>query len=205
MATNFCSLSLLVPAGELPPRFDSADAIAEYHESHLYKQSAQGVPNYVMTDSRNGWLVEAVEKLCRMAAVDALGFLYGADPTRFQWQFEETIDDEPWCLWAARQLRIDEMQLAVAVISTLFEWSQGHIHLLAAKDYLGYFANENEIKTAIDAPVVTTEPTLDEAVPYMDDGDGPWCLYSYLRSLQTLMRHAMDRDASVIHIVQLPL
>jgi len=179
MATDFHSLSLLVPAGEVPPRFDSADAIAEYHESHLYEQSDEGVLNYVMTYSRKGWLVEAVEQLCQMAAVDALSFLYSADARRVQWQFEETIGDTPWCSWGARQLKIDEMLPAVGAISALFEWSQGHIPLLAAKDFLGNFSNEDEIATAIDAPVVTEEPTLDEAVPYMDDGDGPWCLYSY--------------------------
>jgi hypothetical protein len=204
MADYFHSLSLLVLASEVPPRFDSADAIAEYHESHLYEQSDEGVVNYVMTYSRKGWLVHAVETLCRMAAVDALGFLYSADAKRVQWQFEETIDDTPWCLWAARQLKVDEMLPAVAAISALFEWSQGHIPLLAAKDFLGSFSNEDEIATAIDTPVVTTEPTLDEAVPYVDDGDGPWCLYSYLRSLQTLMRHAIEGNASVMHIVQLP-
>jgi hypothetical protein len=57
---------------------------------------------------------------------------------------------------------------------------------------------------ATDWPVVTTEPTLDEVVPYRDDGNGPWCLYSYLLSLQVLMRQAIEGNASVMHIVQLP-
>ena len=204
MATDFHSLSLLVPASEVPPRFDSAEAIAEYHETNLYEQSDEGVVNYVMTYSRRGWLVEALETLCRMAAVNALSFLYSADAKRVQWQFEETIGDRPWCLWAARQLKTDELLPAVAAISKLFEWSQGHVPQLAADNFLGYFGNEDEIAEAIDAPVVTTEPTLGESVPCSDDGDGPWCLYSYLRSLQTLMRQAIESNASVMHIVQLP-
>jgi hypothetical protein len=206
VAQNFCSLSLLILPNEAPPQFDSADAIFEYHESKRYGKSAHGIINYVMTDSRKNSLLESVERLCRTAAVDDLSFLYSADEKRAEWRFEETIEEgQPWCLWAARMLNRDEMLRSVAAISALFEWSQAHIPLLAAKDFLGYFANEHEVGTAINAPVITTEPTLDEAVPYRDDGDGPWCLYSFLGSLQTLMRHAIEGNASVLHIMQLPL
>jgi hypothetical protein len=44
-----------------------------------------------MIYSRKGWLVEAVETLCRMAALEGLSFLYSAEAGRVEWQFEQTI------------------------------------------------------------------------------------------------------------------
>jgi hypothetical protein len=60
-----------------------------------------------------------------------------------------------------------------------------------------------EIEDAMLEAVIMKEPTLDERVPNADDGDGPWCLFSSLASLQRLMDDALLMQRRVLHMVQL--
>jgi len=63
--------------------------------------------------------------------------------------------------------------------------------------------NSAAIENAIRETVITKELTLDEHVPNADDGDGPWCLFSLLASLQRLMEDALLMKRRVLHMVQL--
>jgi TPR repeat protein len=93
----------------------------------------------------------------------------------------------------------------VSAISTLFDWSKQHISEISNKDFLGYFTDdEDDIKNAITQPVITKHPTSDDRVWYCDEGDGPWCLYAYICSMQQLMRNALEQKLALMYMVQVP-
>jgi hypothetical protein len=204
MSTDFHSLALLQTAHNAPPEFTSAEQVFEYHDEFLYRESDEGVIDYVLTSSRRDWLKWAVERLCSASAVPNLSFLYGSPAVHFKDVFAQSVAGlGEWCVWRSHVIVPDDLEKPIESISMLFEWSRNNVADIASDEFMGTFASEGEILNAIEQPTLTREPTFDDRVG-SDDGDGPWCLYSFLVSMQQLMRNARQRDVPLRYLVQVP-
>ena len=162
--------------------------------------------------SRGGWLMEAVDRLGRAAALDELCFLGGvrnaaaprsADVVRGATSSRVTAH--------AFVLDADAIAHTDAAIARAFAWSSANAASLAAGLFSAH-ANTADVVQAVDA---TTE--LERAVrtpngrlqwestahliPGHEDGDGPGMLYAWLRSVRRVLATASTLGQPVLHVV----
>lgn len=157
--------------------------------------------NEVYNGSRNGWAIEAVEQLCKMAEVKGLEFLYSGTEISFHWKFPL---GKSFTYAYAYLLDKPQLELAVAAIDQVFAWARQNVDKLSTPDFLGYFAEATDIQEAIEEATPSLAPRQDCEVAYSDDGDGPWYLFSLLISIQQVMRNALKFNKRVLHTVELP-
>jgi hypothetical protein len=198
LATDFHTLTITVDKLEDLPVFHSLYPLFAYHDEYLYGKSDERIINYVLSSSRNGWLTYALGRLIEFSGATNLEYLVGRGKMQVVREFSgdyfsiQTIELDP-----------EQLEQSVVAITHVFDWSRAHIAQLAADDMFRDSSDELELEDAILETVITKEPTLDERVPNADDGDGPWCLFSFLASLQRLMEDALLMRRLVLHMVQL--
>jgi hypothetical protein len=198
MATDFENLTFIIGEDSSFPYFESHEQINEYYDAVLTQSADDNIINYVSALSRKGRLNSDIERLCKKSNVADLGYIYGDIHSSYNHEFSEC-----WFSFKSITLFKPDIENTIAAISNLLLWSRMNIPELGHIDLLGYYyLDPLEMKGAIEQAIVTKEPTCDERVWYSDDGDGPWCLFSYLSSIQQLMRDALTLNKAVRHIVQ---
>jgi hypothetical protein len=158
--------------------------------------------------SRGSWASGLVRDLCILAKIEDLPFLYGASAPNLRWKLPigiEDGEDEVYAHAHGYLFYAEELKKAVSAIDHLFDWSMKNADILAHADRLGYYATEAEIREAIASPVVSQNPSRDRDVPYSEDGDGPWCLYSWLHSVRVVLNTALRCNKCVLHTCDVPL
>lgn len=167
--------------------------------------------------SRGAWALFMAGQLCRLAKIDELRFLGGdtAAPTgRCIAILADDEDDAPGTPYVAQHgflLDEDAMQKANKGIDRLFAWSAANLDTLAADDLMGYFAFKDKIGDAIQNPTLFAKLTVAPAgisivsvtdqIDGHEDGEGPWYFYSWLRSVQQVIKTALLFRQQVLHIV----
>jgi len=204
MADDYHTLGMLLQPDVSIPSFQSFQELFDYQEEFLKEKTDQDYIDSVLSGSRKNWLMDVVEKLCGLAGVDNLGFLYGDGARAYDWSFDEGEEGSPYWTWKALILKSADVEKAISAITALFEWSHAHLNELADDSIIGQFGSKEEIGEMIAEAVVTKDPTLDDRVPYVDDGDGPGCLYSFLASMRQLMRNALASNRPLVYMVQTP-
>ena len=151
--------------------------------------------------SRHHWLICVIQDSCSMFGVTGLEFLYGIDKERYRWH--RKADHAFW--FRGILVSSPEMIVAVEAIDKLLAEFANNINRIAKDLDLAYFANEEDIKEALGNPVLTCSPSSwDAGVRYADDGDGPWCLFSFLVSLKRLIEIGLDNNKSLLYVEWAP-
>lgn len=212
MADNNFSFSALLSKEHKLPDFqdmqDFYDYIEEnfmslYRNRNLYKDTAtilysqeKDTLNYVETESRNGRLKNLVELICKTSKAIGLEYIYGSKLIACKREF-----GCEYFSYRCHELSHHQIKQSLLSLQWIFDWSINNVERLRGKD-LFYYATPEELEDAILRPIVTPEPTFDERVMYSDDGDSIYCVFSYLASLQQLLRDALKLNQKIFHMVQ---
>jgi TPR repeat protein len=202
MADSYYAVGVLLRHNAPIPSFQSFEEIFEYQAK--FEKTDRDYLDSVMSASRKNWLMGGLEYLCRWAGVDDLSFLLGDGAIKYDWSFDEGAEGSPYWTWKALILKTADVEKAISSITALFDWSRSHLDELADDILFGQFGSKEELGETIANAVVTKDPTLDGRVPYVDDGESPGCLYSFLASMRQLMRNALASNRPLLYMVQTP-
>jgi hypothetical protein len=158
--------------------------------------------------SRGAWAMEMVDRVCRLAKIDGLSFLAGIRTPALK-VIPILADGEDEKSGSTHIVNygflLDEsaIQKANLDITRLFEWSAANVNILADENLMGYYAYEDGIREAIQSPIVSNHLTASSdtgsKIPGHEDGDGPWYFYSWLHSVQQVLKAALLFQQHVLH------
>ena len=180
MSTTYVALTFPVREKDLPPELRSFDDVLPFISSDV----ATG--RTLISSSRNDWLASTVTSLAAHLGEPSLGFLVptGRSPTK----------DRSGYWWFVSKL--DSACIASAIL--------GGERLL---EYAGQ--NSEYVATLLDGEdAAQVLEALRSATPHYDsvrgpkgeeDGDGPFYLFAYLKSLVFLLRYVQEHGHCVIH------
>jgi TPR repeat protein len=204
MADDYHTLAILLHHNASIPSFQSFEEIFAYQEQLVGEKTDKDYIDYVLSASRKNWLMDGVEYLCRLAGIDDLSFLLGDGAIQYDWSFDEGEEGSPYWTWKALILKTADVEKAISSITALFDWSRSHQNELDGDILFGRFGSKEEVRETIAGAVVTKDLSLDDRVPYADDGDGPGYLYSFLASMRQLMRNTLASNRPLLYMVQTP-
>jgi hypothetical protein len=182
----------------------------------LYRQEL--ICPSVSMRSRGAWAIDMIYHLCRMAKIDGLLFLSGGEkssPFKTIQILADDEDGEPGATYVAKYgflLDKQAMEKVAEDIDRFFDWSSANVDALAANDLMGFFAFKDGILEAIQNPIVFNKFTWSSSgerqfisctsqIDGYEDGDGPWYFYSWLRSVQQVIKSALIFQQPVLHTV----
>jgi hypothetical protein len=158
--------------------------------------------------SRGAWAMEMADRVCRLAKIDGLPFLAGirAPALKIIPILADGEDEESGSTCIVNYgFLLDEpvIQKANLDIARVFEWSSANIDILADENLMGYHAYKDGIREAIQSPIASNHLTASSdsgsKIPGHEDGDGPWYFYSWLHSVQQVLKAALLFRQHVLH------
>lgn len=159
--------------------------------------------------SRGAWAMEILDNVCRLAKIDSLPFLIGTRVSGIKIIPILADGDSGKTYIQEYAFLLDEpaIRKANADIDRVFEWSAVNVATLANENLMGYYADRDEILKAIQNPIISSSLTAStesgSSIPGYEDGDGPWYLYSWLRSVQQVLKAALLFRQQILHTTKL--
>jgi len=157
--------------------------------------------------TRNGFAVLALHAICKQASIEGLAFLLRTRTPAIKTLYFIEKDDFGDSRVDGYGFLLDEaaMHKANEAISRVFAWSAENIDKLAHIDFLGAAGDANDIRHAIENPVIcfslSSSSDCGVKIPGHEDGDSPAYLYSWLRSVQQVIKTALVYKQHVLHSV----
>lgn len=159
--------------------------------------------------SRGAWAMEMLAIICKLARIDGLPFLIGtrAPGTKIIAIVAEGESGETYVEKHGFLLDESAMNKANEAIDRIFEWSAANVDTLANEDLMGFYAGRDGIVEAIQTPIIsdylTASSESGSRIPGNEDGDGPWYFYSWLRSVQQVIKTALLFRQHVLHTTKI--
>lgn len=159
--------------------------------------------------SRGAWAMEMLSNICRLAKIDGLPFLIGTRAPGAKIIAIVADGDSGQTYVENYGFLLDEpaMNKANEAIDRVFEWSAANIDTLANEALMGYYAHSDGVREAIQNPIISDYLTAcsesGSRIPGHEDGDGPWYFYSWLRSVQQVIKTALLFRQHVLHTTKI--
>ncbi len=162
--------------------------------------------------SRGAWAMEMADRVFRLAKIEGLGFLAGIRTPTFKIIpiFADGEDEKSGSKYIVNYgFLLDEsaIQTANLAISRLFEWSAANTDVLADENIMGYHAHKEGILEAIQNPIISNHLSASSAsglsIRGYEDGDGPWYFYSWLHSVQQVLKAALLFRQHILHTTRI--
>ena len=157
--------------------------------------------------TRGGFAVLMLHEICRQAKIDGLSFLARTRTPEIRTLYFIEKDGFGGSRVSGYGFLLNEaaMQKASEAIARVFAWSEQNIKTLAGPDYMGAAGNADDIREAICNPVIcehlTSSSMRGATIPGHEDGDSPAYFYSWLRSVQMVIKTAQIYKQHVLHSV----
>lgn len=146
--------------------------------------------------SRGAFASQTAGKIAAHAGGD-LPFLSGSDGSNLRWKLPCGEGEQPYAHALGYLFDSTAMPSVVEAIDRMFEWSRSHVDVLVADDFLGYFDSADRIIEGIDTRVAFGQGVGSEVEGL--DGEGAFYLFSWLHSIQQVIRTAQRFDLNVLH------
>ena len=147
----------------------------------------------LMSASRNNWLAGVLKLICAELGVSSLdSFLDGERPS---------AADRSGYHWVMSELDQPMIEAALAGISDVLRTADEQPQLVVNLVGVGFTSLE-DVKDALRSTTADYDPV--HGPKGEEEGDGPYYLFAYLKSLQALLRHADRHGLSVIHAKSVP-
>jgi len=159
--------------------------------------------------SRGAWAMEMLSRICRLAKIDGLPFLIGTRVPGVRIISIVADGDSGKTYIENYGFLLDEpaMNNANEAIDRLFDWSAANIDTLADEDLMGFYTSGDGVREAIQTPIIsdylTASSESGSRIAGSEDGDGPWYFYSWLRSVQQVIKTALLFQQHVLHTTKI--
>lgn len=140
-------------------------------------------------ESRRGCQGYWTQRLCEMANISGLGFLYNSlnAPADFSFRMGGGYENRVFLLTKPRMLA------AVAAIERCFTFALQNLD-----DLTDLFGEDDEsLREAIDTAWAGPRPN---GADYGEYGEGPWYFFAYLLSIKTVLLNALQLDTDAVHV-----
>jgi hypothetical protein len=213
MSTEMHAMTILIDPAMAESTFDNAYALLAVEPAALIPSSGLttffGKENWVINNaygsSRHNWFCHSVAELCFRSGIKGLEFLCGDLGTPCRWKLPLGIEDgeeEVYGYVCGYWLEGSDLQTANAQLRQLLSWARDNVDRISDSDFLGYFADDEEIAEAIEAGQHMDSPKMREAM-YAEDGDGPGYLFAYLGTCSHLFSNAALSKKAVLHVAEI--
>lgn len=166
------------------------------------KTIGQRVVTEVKGNTRGYFLIHSLQRLCELANVRDLGFMYNGDGEGAHWKLPLGIEDgEDEVYGNACGFLLDgaERGRAYAALTVLVHWVEDHLEDVALDDYMGDYGGEETIQELFDESKRCLFANARSAM-YAEDGDGPGFLFAYLTSAREVMGNAVVANYPVLYV-----
>ncbi|QLG87939.1 hypothetical protein HQ393_06485 [Chitinibacter bivalviorum] len=206
MAMSSSANTMLVKAELFVPKVVDEESLTQFWghpvptqiRDSLSEDERQTIVNSIYMSTRRNWAITLVEWLCNQADVKGLEFLYSVDSDKIKWVFQQENYEEYYSLGFL--LDANACKNGINSIKKVFLWAEQNLDFLSQPEYLGYYANKQEILEAIkNPPLCNKESMLTRVAYHGEDGDGPWFLFAWLHNLKWLFNSALIANHSVLH------
>lgn len=151
--------------------------------------------------SRSGWMNDVIEKLLNLHSFPALVFL-GATSSRGDQRipyFEDDPAEGQYLLTYLSGERLLQVHEQLTALVSLARTDVSEISdLMTTPSYGGW--QEEDIRNAALESIISDRPYDDSKVRWGSDGDTPWYLFTYIRTLQKLCLNAQANDCTLVFV-----